>query len=158
MPIVDSSEFVKCCYRRQSKQWSVHFKDHTPRIRQAIGQDITQKIDIPVIPTFDFTIRIGEARLYRHHIEVDVNIPLIGDRTLNIEYTDDFKDVLCFELKFGIGTLDTCIQTKTPNGKISARVHFTGRGLLGRLEESRDLPSVDYDLAASFLTLLTCDG
>lgn len=162
MPIVDSSEFVKCCYRKSTEQWSVHFKDHTPQVRQVIGQNITQKIEFPQavfsLPTFDFTIVIGEARLYRHHIEVDVYIPLVGERTLNVEYTEDFKDVLCFDLKFGIGTLYTCLQTKTPDGKIFAKVHFTGRGVLGRLDESRDLPSVDNELAASFLQLLTCDA
>ncbi|TID18701.1 hypothetical protein E2P81_ATG05683 [Venturia nashicola] len=158
MPIVDSSQFVKCCFRRSSNQWSVHFIDHTPSFRETIGQDITQKIDIPVIPTFNFTFSIGEARLYRHHIEVDVFIPLVGKRTLNVEYTEEFKNVLCFETKLVVGTLDTCLETKTPDGKIFARVHFKGRGVLGRLDETRELPSVDDEFAAGFLKMLTCDG
>lgn len=103
----------------------------------------------------DVDIEIPGADSKTDHIEVPVHVKANASPihlnewyTLNIFFKNEWTDAHRWEASVPIiGTLYVDLQTRIvrSNCKLALKLHLTGTGVLGRLEESIDLPEIAQD-------------
>ncbi|KAL7931566.1 hypothetical protein V8C35DRAFT_309819 [Trichoderma chlorosporum] len=103
----------------------------------------------------DVHVEIPGANLKPDHLELPAHVkanasPIHIDETyqVNIYFKNDWTDAHRWEANIPfIGTLYVDLQSRIirSNCKLGLRLHLTGTGILGRLEETVDLTEIDDD-------------